>query len=82
MGVLCKDEAETAEQEAPITGEAEGDPAGIENVGVMSGVAGAEDEGEAASTIHNRCALVATTFDTTCESDCSIFTQNTGQPCQ
>jgi len=74
MGVCCKDEAVTAGKEAPIAGDATGELGSMGTAGVVSGVEGVEDEGEAASTIHSRCALVATTFATTCESDWLVFT--------
>lgn len=73
MGVLCRVEAETG-YEVPIAGDAKGEIAGIEPAGPTSGVEGVEDAGEAASTIHNRCALVATTFARICESDWLVFT--------
>jgi hypothetical protein len=44
------------------------DRTGCEIEGVASGVAGAEGDGEAASTTHIRCDLVATSLATVCAS--------------
>jgi hypothetical protein len=45
--------------------------------GVANGVAGAEGDGEAASTTHMRCERVATSLATVCASVEYGFTWNT-----
>lgn len=58
---------DTAGNDGMRAGEAGEEPfGGSRTAGVAAGVAGAEGDGEAASTTHILCALVATSFAVVC----------------
>lgn len=61
-------DAGTADAKTGDGGAANGGGIGVKPCGGMRGVAGADGDGDADSTTHIRCDLVATSFATVCAS--------------